>query len=80
MQTVYVFADGQSQTAVANVKLKPVRVRLGVTDGIFTEVIEGLDENDVVVTGSNTPTPTSGGAGGQNPFGGGGPRGFRGGR
>jgi HlyD family secretion protein len=80
MQTVYVFADGQSQTAAANVKLKPVRVRLGVTDGIFTEVIEGLDENDVVVTGSNTPTPAAGGGGGQNPFGGGGPRGFRGGR
>jgi HlyD family secretion protein len=81
MQAVYVFADGQSPTAAANVKLKPVRVRLGVTDGIFTEVLEGLDENDVVVTGSNTPAPTAG-PGGQNPFGGGGggPRGFRGGR
>lgn len=78
MQTVYVFADGQSPTAAANAKLKPIRVRLGVTDGIFTEVLEGLDENDVVVTGSNTPAPTPA-AGGQNPFGGGGPRGFRGG-
>jgi HlyD family secretion protein len=79
MQTVYVFADGQSPTAAANVKLKPVRVRVGVTDGIFTEVLEGLDEDDVVVTGSNTPVPTMAG-GGQNPFGGGGPpRGFRGG-
>ena len=79
MQTVYVFADGQSPAAAANAKLKPVRVRLGVTDGIFTEVIEGLDEDDVVVTGSNTPAPAAA-AGGQNPFGGGGgPRGFRGG-
>jgi HlyD family secretion protein len=80
MQTVYVFADGQSHAASANAKLKPVRVRLGVTDGIFTEVIEGLAESDVVVTGSNTPVTTTA-AGGQNPFGGGGgPRGFRGGR
>ena len=79
MQTVYVFADGQSPTTAANAKLKPVRVRLGVTDGIFTEVTEGLEENDVVVTGSNTPMPTAGAGGGQNPFGGGGgPRGFRG--
>jgi HlyD family secretion protein len=79
MQTIYTFADGQSPAASANVKLKPVRVRLGVTDGIFTEVIEGLEENDVVVTGSNTPVPTAA-PGGQNPFGGGGQRGFRGGR
>ena len=80
MQTVYVFADGQSPTASAKVKLKPVRVRLGVTDGIFTEVIEGLNEDDVTVTGSNTPIPTAAAGGGQNPFGGGGQRGFRGGR
>ena len=80
LQTVYVFADGQSPTAAANAKLKPIRIRLGVTDGIFTEVLEGLEENDVVVTGSNTPAPTGGPGGGQNPFGGGGPRGFRGGR
>ena len=77
MQTVYVLADGQSPGTATNVKLKPVRVRLGVTDGIFTEVLEGLNEDDVVVTGSNTPTTAAGPGGGQNPFGGG-PRGFRG--
>jgi HlyD family secretion protein len=80
MQTVYVFPDGQSPSASANVKLKPVKVRLGITDGIFSEVIEGLQENELVVTGSNTPTTAAGAGGGQNPFGGGGggPRGFRG--
>ena len=77
MQTVYVFADGQSSNAAANVKLKPVRVRLGVTDGIYTEVLEGLNADEVVITGSNSPTPMAGAGGGQNPFGGGG-RGFRG--
>jgi len=78
MQTIYVFADGQSPTAAANVKLKPVRVRLGVTDGIFTEILDGLEENDVVVTGSNTPAPTPAAGGARNPFGGGGgPGGFR---
>jgi len=70
-RTVYKLVDGKPQ---------PVTVKLGITDGIFTEVTEGLAENDVVVTGSNTPVPTTGG-GGQNPFGGGGgQRGFRGGR
>ena len=76
MQTVYVMPGGEAQATAAHVKLKPVRARLGITDGIFTEVIEGLEENDVVVTGSNTPTtsgPAVGGA--QNPFGGGGGRG-----
>ena len=78
MQTIYVFADGQSSAAAANVKLKPVRVRLGVTDGIFTEVLDGIEENDVVVTGSNTPAPTPAAGGARNPFGGSGGGGFRG--
>jgi len=78
MQTVYLLPGDHSPTAAANVKLKPTRVRLGITDGIFTEVIEGVAENDLVVTGNNTPTTTTTAAGGQNPFGGGGgPRGFR---
>jgi HlyD family secretion protein len=70
MQTVYVFPGGESPTAAANVKLKPVRVRLGITDGIFTEVIDGLEENEVVVTGSNVTTAGPSTSGTQNPFGG----------
>jgi len=77
MQTVYVLPGEQSITAAANVMLKPVRVRLGITDGIYSEVIEGLEENEVVVTGSNTATTSTAASGTQNPFGGGGPRGFR---
>ena len=75
MQTIYTLPGGETGLAASNVKLKPVRVRLGVTDGIYTEAIDGLSENDVVVTGSNTPVNAAA-PGGQNPFGGG-PRGFR---
>ncbi len=76
MQTIYVLPGGEAAAAAANVKLKPVRARLGITDGIYTEVIEGLEENDVIVTGSTTPTVSGAAAAGtQNPFGGGGPRG-----
>lgn len=33
-----------------NPKLEPVRVRLGITDGITTEIVDGLQEGDEVVT------------------------------
>jgi HlyD family secretion protein len=53
--------------------LKPLTVKLGISDGIVTEVVEGLNEGDVVVTGlvqakEGVAAPTS------NPFGGGFPR------
>ncbi|TAL05845.1 MAG: efflux RND transporter periplasmic adaptor subunit [Verrucomicrobia bacterium] len=55
-------------------KLKPVQIKTGISDGIFTEIIEGLNEGDAVVTsatqpGAATVQPQS------NPFGG--PGGFR---
>lgn len=74
VQTLYVLPESKTPATASTVKLKPVRARLGITDGIFTEVIEGLGENDLVVTGSSTPTSASAGAaagGTQNPFGGG---------
>lgn len=51
--------------------LKPNTVKLGISDSRFTEVLEGLDEGDVIVTGvitSLTNAPVN------NPFGGGFPR------
>jgi HlyD family secretion protein len=74
-QTVYVLPAGVTEVK-PGVKLKPVRIRLGITDGIWTEVVEGLNENDVIVTGSSVTTAAAG-PGGQNPFSGGGPRGRR---
>jgi HlyD family secretion protein len=77
MQTLYVLPTETAAKAGA-VKLKPVRARLGITDGIFTEIIEGLSENDVLVTGANTATEIGAAAAAQNPFGGGGrPGGMR---
>ena len=56
--------------------LKPVTIKTGISDGTNTEVLEGLNEGDVVVTGVNLPAlPMS--ARPSSPFGGpfgGGPR------
>lgn len=51
--------------------LDAVRVRLGISDGSFTEVIEGLKEGDVVVTGSDVVDISTAGPRAGNPFGGG---------
>jgi HlyD family secretion protein len=75
IRTVYVIpADSSGKTSPGEVELKPVQVKLGISDNVMTEVTEGLNEGDLVVTGSNvvpgaSPPPAS------NPFGGGG--GFR---
>ncbi len=62
-RTVYVLKNNKPQ---------PVQIKTGITDGIYTEVTDGLGENDKVITSSNarsvsgvTPPPA-------NPFGGGG--------
>jgi HlyD family secretion protein len=45
VHTVYVLVDdGQDQ------KLQPVQIRTGISDGISTEVVSGLDEGAKVVT------------------------------
>ena len=51
-----------------------VTIKTGISDGVTTEILEGLKEGDRVVTGMTesgaAPTPAS------NPFSGGGPRRF----
>jgi HlyD family secretion protein len=63
VRTVYVLS-GKDHDAI----LKPVPIKTGITDGVFTEVLSGLKEGDQVVTGlayGNLPaTPAA------NPFGG----------
>ena len=65
-RTVYVLASGAS-------KPTPVTIKTGISDGVTTEVVEGLKEGDRVVIGMTengaAPTPAN------NPFGGG-PRRF----
>ena len=64
-RTVYILKDNKPQ---------PVQIKTGITDGVYTEVMEGLNEGDAVITaaiikGSSAPSAS--------PFGGGMPRGFR---
>jgi HlyD family secretion protein len=81
MRTVYVLRRQPEQ------KPKPVavNVRTGMTDGTFTEVVEGeLKAGDRVITAANAPagtTPSAPSGGGASPLGGpGGGRGMGGGR
>lgn len=64
--TVYVLV-GEGNDA----KLQAVQIKTGITDGISTEVISGLDEGAQVVTGAFSPSAAAAAA---NPFGGGFPR------
>jgi len=64
IHTVYVLS-GDGKEAV----LKPVQIKTGISDGISTEVLSGLNEGDRVVTGmtsTSTAAPAT-----ANPFGGG---------
>jgi len=66
-QTIYLM---DKDTAGADkVVLKPVTVKVGISDGSNTEVLEGLKEGDVVVTGTVSTTPTTTAAP-PSPFGG----------
>ena len=62
-RTVYTLAAGDAPA------LKPVQIKTGISDGIFTEVLEGLDEGAVVIVGLNTPRGTSATPAGKTPFG-----------
>jgi HlyD family secretion protein len=50
VHTVYVL-PGEGKDA----KLRVVQIRTGISDGISTEVLSGLNEGDQVVTGANSP-------------------------
>jgi HlyD family secretion protein len=64
-RTVYLLSGGQP---------KPVQIKTGISDGVVTEVTEGLKEGDRVVTAEITSSPASSAAP-ANPFSGG-PRRF----
>jgi HlyD family secretion protein len=74
-RTVYVLPaktpDNQEPTP------QPVHIKTGITDGAYTEVLDGLKEGDVVITGYKyLPSSSSAPAANSNPFGGGGGRRF----
>lgn len=83
--TVYKLIKEKQPTGEEIQMLEPVTIKTGISDGAFTEVIEGLKDGDVIVTGLNLVADASGGAARpatsqpgavNNPFGGGG-GGFR---
>jgi HlyD family secretion protein len=55
---------------------KPTQIRIGISDGVSTEVLDGLKEGDVLIIGSNAPQAPPAGMPTANPFGGGGMRRF----
>ena len=67
--TVYVAAK---ENGAKDVSAKPTQIRTGISDGVFTEVTDGLKEGDEVITGQ-TLTSAAAAAANQssNPFGGG---------
>lgn len=62
--------------AAGGTKLEPVTVKLGINDGVSTEVLEGLKPGDVVVTGVTTSSSGSKAPAGNPLSGGGGMRRF----
>jgi HlyD family secretion protein len=61
VRTVYVLPGGDKDAT-----LKPVQIKTGITDGVFTEVLSGLNEGDRVVTGLAYGNESAGP--GRNPF------------
>ena len=60
MRTVFLLSHNG-----ADAQLEAVRIKVGITDGISTEVVDGLKDGDNIVTGASSPS--SAGAAG-NPF------------
>ena len=72
-RTIYVVDKEQSTPAKPIVKA--VTIKTGIADGSFTEVLDGLNEGDEVVTGLINPiitASTTAPPAGRSPFGGGG--------
>ena len=66
-------AQKNSEDDKGKITLKPVTIKTGVSDGTNTEVVEGLNEGNVVVSGLNLPAGTPSATTmrpGSSPFGG----------
>jgi len=72
-RTVYVLPGNPGPKGEQKGKPMPVQVKVGISDGIYTEVTEGLSEGQQVITGIiSTGESSSPAARPSNPFGGGG--------
>ena len=70
MRTVYVLPANADPKKPESLKPQPVKIRVGISDGISTEVADGLEDGAQVVTGIISGV-NSMAAGANNPFGGG---------
>jgi hypothetical protein len=74
-RTVYVLA---TNAPAGDPAPQAVRVKTGISDGAYTEVIDGLKEGDAVITAVKLPqSQTAAAPAGASPFGGTGGRGRR---
>ena len=73
---IRVMRNGSPRFAGEAGQITQVPVEIGGSNDTQTEIISGINEGDVVITGNTTPAGTSS-QGGTSPFGGGGFGGFR---
>ncbi len=71
MRTVYVLPANADAKNPNSLKPQPVKIRVGISDGISTEVLDGLDEGAQVVTGIISGGDSMAAARPSSPFGGG---------
>ena len=69
MRTVYLLPSTNTVAGVSPA-LQPVKVKVGISDGISTEILEGLNENDEVVSGATMPGASATTPAPASPFGG----------
>jgi HlyD family secretion protein len=69
VRTVYILAKTDSKDAPAP-KPQPVQIKVGISDGVSTEVLDGIEEGAQVVIGTLSAGDTAS-RGTSNPFGGG---------
>ena len=66
-RTVYVPNMAATSKTNEDSKVLPVQVKTGITDGVFTEVVDGLNEGAVLIVGLSSPRDSAGIAN-RNPF------------
>ncbi|MBI3880086.1 MAG: efflux RND transporter periplasmic adaptor subunit [Verrucomicrobia bacterium] len=75
-RTIYVVDASLNSTNLTTLDMEARVIKAGITDGIYTEVLDGLNEGDVIVLGQVQPK-SAGAAAATNPFGSGMGRGPR---
>ena len=76
LRTIHTLTSAEAgKSTRAGAELKALQVKVGINDGVMTEILEGLAEGDVIVLSLTTPNASAAAASNpSNPFGGGFPR------